>query len=302
MTKPVNKEVEEKKEKKSFTQLRYPLTPGEHNIVLLFREYSYDSTQSGFVRKPSVPSNLSTGVTLPIPENLTDNYSVKVGPYELGLAGALTVDALTNPGTIATDMRNAVNSVMSGNLVEGAGDAVSSALSTFKQASAFAGRNLLDAIPGGGGISAGIDIAGGTTINPHVALKFDGIDLKQHTFNWKLSPRNVREAEQIKKITTKIKQAMLPNYKYDGESALSNSLLEYPMIVDIFFTGIDQSYFYYFKPVMINTFTTDYSPNGLALNKGGKPAFINMTLTCTEAQIHTRDDITNLYESNASPF
>jgi hypothetical protein len=47
---------------------------------------------------------------------------------------------------------------------------------------------------------------------------------------------------------------------------------------------------------MINTFTTDFTPQGLALNKGGKPSFINMTMTVTEAQIHTRNDIEALGE------
>jgi len=98
------------------------------------------------------------------------------------------------------------------------------------------------------------------------------------------------EAEQIKGMVNFIKSRMLPGYATGGESSLGRALLTYPDLVDIYFTGLNQSYFYFFKPAMINTFTTDFTPQGLALNKGGKPSFINITMTVTEAQIHTRGD------------
>ena len=159
------------------------------------------------------------------------------------------------------------------------------------------GRNVLDKLPGAGGINTAIDMRTGNTVNPHVALKFDGVDLKQHTFNWQLSPRSEAEARQLKDLLQFVKARMLPAYALNGESSVSRALLTYPNLVDIFFTGIDQNYFYYFKPVMINTFTTDFTPQGLALNKGCRPSFINCTMTVTEAQIHTRSDIEGLSQA-----
>jgi len=284
----VEKDKSAKKDKSNIVQHRYPLTPGEHNIVLIFKNYSYNSSQGGFV-KGAAAESIGT-CTLPIPSNLVDTYSVKVGPNELGMAGALTVDALTgNASGLGSDVVSGLNNLAggSGGFAESAA-AVASSAKLFGQ---FIGRNALDSIPGGGGIASGIDIATGTAINPHVALKFDGVDLKQHTFNWQLSPRNEREATEINTISRFIKANMLPDYPTQGESALSRALLEYPALVDVYFTGINQRYFYYYKTAMINTFTTDYTPNGLALNKGGKPAFVNMSMTITEAQIHTRKDI-----------
>jgi hypothetical protein len=288
---PVSKAIQQNNTR-GLDLYRYPISPSDHNIVFIFKDYDYNSSQTGFVKGAS--ENSVGSVTLPIPTNLVDNYSVKVGPYELGLAGALAVDALTgNASGIGDDIVSAFRSASQGNYNNIDTDTLTSALSTAKQFGAFVGRNALESIPGGGGIAAGIDIAGGTAINPHVALKFDGVDLKQHTFNWQLSPRNEDEAQSIRRIIKFIKSSMLPDYQTSGESALSRSLLKYPRMVDIFFTstGLNQDYFYYFKPAMINTFTTDYTPQGLALNRGGRPAFINLTMTVTEAQIHTRKDI-----------
>jgi hypothetical protein len=269
-------------------------------MVLVFKDYNYKSaTSSGFVRGEdrSVSAKIDASVSLPIPNNLTDTYNVKVGPYELGVTGALALDTLGGTGRadLMADARKAFSAGSEGGV--DTGDAVSTAGSTFKVASAFMGRNVLDKLPGAGGINTAIDMRTGNTVNPHVALKFDGVDLKQHTFNWQLSPRSEAEARQLKDLLQFVKARMLPAYALNGESSVSRALLTYPNLVDIFFTGIDQNYFYYFKPVMINTFTTDFTPQGLALNKGGRPSFINCTMTVTEAQIHTRSDIEGLSQA-----
>jgi hypothetical protein len=125
-----------------------------------------------------------------------------------------------------------------------------------------------------------------------MTLRFEGVNLKSHTFNWSLSPESEEEAEQLKNLINFIRQRMLPTYADpDGQSSLSRTLLNYPSLVDIYFTGINQEYFYYFKPCMIQNFTTDYTPNGVTLNRGGRPSFINMTMQLSEARIHTAADV-----------
>ena len=197
----VDSDMEKARSTNNFTQYSYPLTPGQHNMVLVFKDYNYKSaTSSGFVRGEdrSVSAKIDASVSLPIPNNLTDTYNVKVGPYELGVTGALALDTLGGTGRadLMADARKAFSAGSEGGV--DTGDAVSTAGSTFKVASAFMGRNVLDKLPGAGGINTAIDMRTGNTVNPHVALKFDGVDLKQHTFNWQLSPRSEAEARQLK--------------------------------------------------------------------------------------------------------
>lgn len=45
---------------------------------------------------------------------------------------------------------------------------------------------------------------------------------------------------------------------------------------------------------MISQLNIDYTPNGLAINKGGKPSAIRITMTLNEAYIHTADDNSEL--------
>lgn len=269
----------------------YPDGQSAHNIVLVFRDYSYNPT-AGVVGQ-RVNRNTTASVVLPIPANLQDTYSVQINPYELGSLGALTADGLNGQArAAASDAAQVAGSAFGGAAeAPGMGQAAGNLLSSLRSAGSFVGRNALDDL-GIGGAAGAIDVATGTAVNPHVTLRFEGVNLKSHTFNWSMSPRNEREAETLKNLINFIRSRMLPEYDGPGgNSAISRGLLKYPSLVDIFFTGVDQNYFYYFKPAMIQNFTTDYTPNGITLNRGGKPAFINMTMQLTEAAIHTRNDV-----------
>ncbi len=75
-----------------------------------------------------------------------------------------------------------------------------------------------------------------------------------------------------------------------GLTAIDKGLLKYPAMVNIFLQGIDQNYYFKFKTSMISQLNVDYTPNGLSINKGGKPSAIRITMTLNEAYIHTSDD------------
>ena len=44
------------------------------------------------------------------------------------------------------------------------------------------------------------------------------------------------------------------------------------------------------KTCMISQFNVDYTPNGIALNRGGRPSAIRINMVMTEAAIHTKSD------------
>ena len=67
-------------------------------------------------------------------------------------------------------------------------------------------------------------------------------------------------------------------------------------MVDIFFVGLNQEYYFYFKTCMINNITVDYAPQGQSLFKGeggSRPVMMNFKVDLTEAQIHTKEDYTD---------
>jgi hypothetical protein len=61
-------------------------------------------------------------------------------------------------------------------------------------------------------------------------------------------------------------------------------------MVDCFLHGINQNFFYRLKTCMVSQFNVDYTPNGIALNRGGKPSAVRINMIMTEAAIHTKAD------------
>lgn len=283
--------AEENRALQSFGRYTFPSSPGVHNIILHFRGYSYQGTEGTI--KPKVGANSEASIVLPIPANLEDSYSIQINQFEMGTMGAGIADAISGAGRDA--VLNDIRTFLSPDRLDafgggGVDNMIATGLSTARAAGAFIGRNLLDQL-GLGGISGAVDVATGTAVNPHAALRFEGVDLKNHEFTWTLSPKNEEEARTLRDMINFIRSKALPTYATDGESSLSRALLNYPSLVDIYFTGLDQSYFYYFKPAMIKTFRTNYTPNGIALNRGGRPSVIQMSMSLSEARIHTSADV-----------
>lgn len=269
------------RERLTFSPIAY--TQGAaHAINFLFKSYDYGNTR-GFVNSVQ---RTGGSVTLPLPTNIQDSFQVKVGANELTLLGGIAAEVISGGGKANLEGLAAATGT-SGKGEEGptAGDVISNA----QAAAGFFGRNALDAL-GIGGAAGGISVASGNAINPHVALQFDGVDLKTHTFTWVLAPSSQAESYTIQRAINAFKVAMLPSYGNGGGSAVGRALLDYPDIVEIGFSGLDIAYYYRFKRCMINSFNVNYSPNGVGILAGGRPASVQLELTVTESEIHTKED------------
>ena len=285
---PVQSVISNARGDAGFSSFGFPSQPAAHNIVLVFKDYSFggtfgagDGSSPGPIR---ATSGISGGISLPLPNNIQDTYSVKVGPDQIGVTGEILTQALSE-GTSQT-WEDIISDFSSA--VEGNESSFSEIFSRAQQATRFFNRNVLETVGiGDGAISVGT----GTAVNPHVALRFDGVDLKTHNFSWTLSPKNADEADELRNMQQYIRSNMAPEYVTDGAAGpIGRNLLRYPSLVDIYFAGLAQDYFYYFKPAFVQSFTVNYSPNGVALNKGGKPAVVNMSMVVQEARAHTRED------------
>lgn len=300
-----------------FALHRFPDDLGPHAMVMNIKDYTY----RGGVGDNEV--RLESSIVLPLPTNIADSYQIDVDRRELGILGAATADAIAgnlNPSEVLKDIEQSIRGVLgqaggaAGSALAGNFDPGFGFLSDAASAARYFTRAALTALPGGSDVSAGIDIATGTTINPHAALVFDGILLKNHDFRWEFSPKSSSESTKLRDIINKLKVASLPRYENPfGQNTgqgqfYDRALLKYPKMVDIFFVGLDQSYYFYFKTCMIKSISVDYSPQGNALYKaegGSRPVFINFAISLAEASIHTAadyDDITttSLGSSNFS--
>ena len=276
---PVSDEIRRKKREALDGLVQFPENLGAHSMLLIFKNYEYKTPGTFDLNR--VTENTYTdrtirrfqSILLPLPQNIEDTYNVNVRGFEQGATtGAMAegiqgISNMFNGGTSSINIQSAFDK------------------DNIARSAAFLARRSIEGVaPNAGRV---LDQYLGSTINPKASLFFEGVTQKVHSFSWNLAPMNERESNLIRDITNIIKRNSLPSY---GSLGLDRLLLNYPNMLDIFFLGVDQSYFIYYKTCMVQTFTTNYTPNGLAFVKGGKPAMVTMNMNVIEADIHTAED------------
>ena len=268
-------------------------------MLFVFKKYQYEQTR-GLLNSVQ---NSGDSILLPLPKNLIDRTSVRVNRAELGNRGELAATAASSGLSSIAAAQEAVKSILpSGSSAANAVTAILSGggiSSDLASQSNFLFRSALNKV--GGGFAAGVDIGTGTTINPKAALAFEGVDLKMHTFDWDLAPKNPGESETIKNIINMIKRNMLPSYEnlvIGGASALQRVFLRYPSLVEIYLIGVDENHFVQYKTGMIQSLDLNYSQTGqISLVRGGKPAIVGLQMSFNEADIHTSGDYGGIAET-----
>jgi hypothetical protein len=278
--------------------LQFPEDLGAHAMLLSFKKYSY--------RRPGTPNSLNrltsstlnpqqlsrtNSILVPLPQNIQDSYQVRVQRFDQGIAGEAIASAASTLGS-SPGVMDIARSVAEGMPTINA-DAITKAVSEFdfsnlSRDAAFLARRAIDsAAPQ---VGRNLDAGFGATINPKAALYFEGVEMKTHTFNWTFAPASERESTILKDIGNTIKKNILPSYGSLTGAEQFRFLLNYPSVLDIFFLGVDQSYFLHYKTCMVQQFNIDFTPQGIALLKGGKPAMVNMNMGVIESDIHTSED------------
>lgn len=269
---PASDLIEHRRDGRTLSNFSFPEDLGTHAIILNFTKYGYGGQSAQFNQL------LTASIALPIPNNLSESFNMRVNAQELGSTGAAVRDIVSSAGDGSLTTESAFKDI-AGAFAGGAGR---------KAAAAF------DAVAGTNA-AKGLEIGVGSVMNPRIALSFDGMDLKSHTLSWTLAPQSENESDILSRIIKKIKRSILPSYT----SNESKVLLNYPHVVDIFFLGVSGEHMYYFKRAMIGQFEVNYTGSGGgAFLEGGKPAVVTMTMTMTELDIHTAEDYTTNGDDN----
>ena len=275
--------------------LQFPKNLGAHGTLMRFFEYKYGGP------KGSEETRLAE-VMLPLPRQIQDNMKINVGGEELGLLGNTTAQAAGDPGNAASLGENLRGGA--GKIAETAGralagmdpEALVQALTNTADASGYVMRAGLSFISPD--VANGLGRGRGTAVNPFASMVFKGVDLKVHSLEWLLSPESEEESRQLKTIIRTLQRMVLPKtssvFGQDAEATglevIDRGILRYPAMVNIYLMGVDASYYLRFKTSMISNLSVDYTPNGLAIQKGGKPSAVRITMTLNEGFIHTAED------------
>jgi hypothetical protein len=277
----------------------FPANLGAHATLLIFKKYKYRSPGTRELNRVS-SRTLSqeelggSALLLPLPREIKDSYSVKISEFDQGMFGDaisqggnyLFADGTIDQNAILANLGVPSTQTMVATATGALGGLATKFLSS--RTGGVGGAALGALLPGSSNIASSLEAGAGATVNPKQALSFQGIDLKRHNFSWTLAATSPEESDTIRDITNIIRRNALPSYTNIGP--LQRAFLNYPSTVDVYFFGIEQEYFMFYKTCMIDNFDFNYSPQGMAVLRGGKPAMVNVSISLKEMDIHTAED------------
>lgn len=310
------------------TMYSFPAKPLPHSIQMIFHKYDYSKYAAssviqagegtaissnpnlGLVPLGNVIEETSTGsLELPFPRTLRDATGVQVTAFErdfiyerlasgiAGIAGATPGAALENIGNLAADALTAARNAGKGIVAEGFGNTLKSAVQsafgdidskTALAVGAFLGRKFLS-----GDLAKTAGALAGQVVNPQQTLAFEGVNLREFTFEWDLFPSNKQDTQQITDIVNFLKRQILPGTSgIANVSGLDKAFLQYPSVVELSLLGVQETHFMRFKRAMIDNVSVDYTGGGsqVSIIKGGVPASVTLSISFKELTIQTAED------------
>ncbi|NBT09026.1 MAG: hypothetical protein EBS98_09520 [Chitinophagia bacterium] len=251
--------------------LKFPEDIGSHYIQLDFSKFKQDSPVTKEIKSDPVT------IILPMSPNLVESYAANYKSESLGILGEAAK-------SIASDYFKKNPSLANPAEAEKAGAGLVEAARAYLDKE---GKNVVKGMVGQlamnalGPIGSAVSNELGASVNPHMAVIFDGIDFRTHSFSFKLYPRSEKESDALKKIISTLRRRMLP-------SVVHSHFFGYPDKVKI---TISPKSPYPFLECVLQSMSVNYSPNGPAFFKGdkGNPVGVDLTLNFKEIVIFTRD-------------
>lgn len=257
---------------KALPQSSYNYVSGETGKVTRISLFEY--------QRPGPNSRTVTNplglITLPLPDNMPNNYySMNIGAADLGLFGAAT-NISENKGSI-TSLQKTIKEKL------GAADTFMGDVAAYAVGALALAPNIADLGTGAGETA---QATAGIVRNPHTAMLFNGVNLREFTLNWRLSPRNEQQSRSINQIINVLKLAMHPDLELYGFA------LNYPNLVRIDFNN-DKESMINIDLAFISDLSVNPTPSGHAYYRNGHPSIIDLSMHVKEIRIKTTDDFTS---------
>ena len=294
--------------------LRYPLESlTEHTDYLQIDIEEYVPVGDGYVSDPGSGNRYVTGnifttnragrvttprlskkpllnagtILLPVPANVQDNNNVEYGSSSLNGLAATGVQAAEDIMNTSFEsgqdpflqVQNAVAEAKT-KVTGGVGSAAAAqnALTKFLAAKAvnvFGANVTLNQLLARGN---------GEVINPNMELLFNGPMLRNFRFNYKFTPRNKRESQQVKLIIRAFKRNMAPQAQ-GGSINSGNWFLKTPNVFSLRYrTGRkNHPFLHKFKQCFLENCSVNYTGESVHTTyDDGTPVSMNLDLTFKE--------------------
>lgn len=251
--------------------------------------------------RKDAPEDLTIrNIVLPIPSNLQTTYGAQYENADLGALGAASAGRVSGSqlGAAGNDLSDLISSRISssiGAFKSGDTDAQVQAGAPLAAAVATAAAGKLGGGAGaalggaftGASVVQGIMIDEGLAVNPHMAVLFKGVDMREHSFTYKFIARNAEESIAIQKIINAYKYHMHPEY------SAGSLAFKYPDEFEVSFADAIAGNLYKIGTCVLKSMTVNYNGEGIPLffQDTGAPVSVEVQLSFQETKIITRGDL-----------
>ena len=267
----------------------YASAPGDSNRYVKGNIFSNRAGRRG-VNKLSTKPLINAGtILLPIPANLADTNNVQYDSSTLNGLAAAGVQAAE--GVMTTDLTqgfnqglkqlNQVRKDVAANIKGGVTEAA--ATNTITKALAAEAVNIF-----GANVTVNQLLArgNGEILNPNMELLFGGPTLRNFRFQFKFTPRNIKESEQVKLIIRAFKRNMAPQAQ-GGNLGSGNWFLKTPNVFKLRYRSgrRDHPFLNRFKQCFLSDMQTTYTGDGVYMTyDDATPVSIILDLSFKEIQ------------------
>lgn len=262
--------------KEKYSDAKYPLDlKAEKQDCIKFTIIKYKPSGLSTAQKPSarvvtvensrpvIGKEFLGTITLPIPGGISDQNL-----------------ATWSPDSIDTLMKGAADVVSKfiGGGADAAGGAAKSDLGGITGGGTGSLESYVTAKATEGALGGSANVLGrqfGAVVNPNMELLFSGPELRQFRFTFKMSPREEKEAKEVRKIIRYFKQAM------SVKRSQSTLLLKSPFTFAISYISGNKQHPYLnkFKECALTDCSVNYTPYGTYMTYAGEPSMVAYELS-----------------------
>ena len=227
---------------------------------------------------------LIRSIILPIPSNVQDGNTVNYEDSRLnGLTGAVASAASGLMNASFSNLGENIENVTKefGKNMGGAGTAQDLINKFFvSQAAGLVGGNL--------SVNSLLAREQGAIFNPNMELLFNGPTIRSFRFQFKMTPRNQKEGQEVRQIIREFKRSMAPKVTAVGGPPGSNNLfLKTPDVFELTYRQGKENHKFLnkFKQCVLQDISVNYTGEGTyATYDDGTPVSMIMDLTFKELE------------------
>ena len=254
-------------------------TSAYHTVTPITQDIKNKMESSVRVEMPS-RSRLDTAIAMYMPAQVQVSYGAQYTDTQVsGLAGAI--------GQAVGDMSGGMSLSDTYNKV------IPMVTEGLQKTALMKGAELLDGL-GITGTREAIEIGRAEVIADRMQLAFKGVDRRQFTYQFKMIPRNSREADEIKKIIHAFKFNMMPEYA----QGIKRDTLNYPATFEIeyHYRGKENTYLNRVSECFLEKMDVTYGGDRYKTfdphnNEGAPPVETSISLTFKEIEIMHRKKV-----------